>query len=98
MSPSPCALPGAPRSPAAPPAARAPSAGAHARRPEGVTRPGVGLRVSQGRVTSEVDPAPAGRGRGAAGGGGAPRLRKLSGLVVLPATPGALAGPLGRFA
>ena len=56
-----------------------------------MTRPGVGLRVSQGRMTSERDPAPAGRGRGAAGGGRAARLRKLSGLVVLPAVLGAMA-------
>ena len=56
-----------------------------------MTRPGVGLRVSQGRMTSEGVPAPSGRGRGAAGGGRAARLRKLSGLVVLPAVLGAMA-------
>ncbi len=55
-----------------------------------MTRPGVDLRISQGRVTSEVDPAPAGRGRGAAGGGRASRPRKLSGLLVLPAILGAM--------
>ena len=54
-----------------------------------MTRPGVGLRVSQGRMTSEGGPA--GRGRRPVGGGRAARLRKLSGLVVLPAVLGAMA-------